>query len=93
MLVEWSQTARANLARIFEFNFGWSEDWAFRVDRRLVERGEALGRTPLIGSPMGSSGLRKLSVVDIRYVLTYRLDMERVTIVRVHNTRENREDL
>lgn len=68
-----------------------SEGHAARVDARLLERADALERTPGMGKPVGSSGLRVLSIVDIQYVITYALVDDRITIFRVHHTRENRE--
>ena len=90
MKVEWSEAARADLARIFDFNLQRSDAWAQRVDARLVERAGALGRTPLMGRSVSAGRLRLLSIPDIQYVLSYRIDKERVTIIRVHSTREHR---
>jgi plasmid stabilization system protein ParE len=86
----WSEEAQADLARIFEFNLGWSSTWAMRVDARLVERGKALARLPFLGRPAGEKDLRRLSVPDIQYVIFYRVAEDQVIIAHIYSTRENR---
>jgi plasmid stabilization system protein ParE len=81
--------ARADLARIFDFNHERDEAYAERVNARLLARGKALARTPFMGRPLGTFGLRQLSVPDIQYVLVYGVDHGDVLIFRVHSTRED----
>jgi plasmid stabilization system protein ParE len=88
--VLWSDEAQVDLARIFDFNLGWSETWAMRVDARLVERAEALGGFPLMGRRADEKDLRRLSVPDIQYVIFYRVTQDQVSIAHIYNTRENR---
>lgn len=90
MTVIWSQTARADLARIFEFNAARSENWAARVDARLIARAEALAHASSGGRSLGS-GFRSASVSDIQYVIVYQLENELVTITSIYSTRENRD--
>lgn len=89
MAVVWLAEARADLARIFEFNHERSEAYAIRVENRLLARGQALGRAPFMGAPLGGSGLRRLSIPDIQYVLIYGVDHQDIIIFRVHSTRED----
>ena len=91
MEVVWAEPAQADLRRIFTFNLERSVDWALRVDGRLFDRGEWLGQFPFAGRPVGGTELRLLSVTDIQYVITYRVDGRGVMILRIHATRENRE--
>ncbi|MGY2733683.1 type II toxin-antitoxin system RelE/ParE family toxin [Sphingomonas sp. UYP23] len=91
MSARWLVAARADLARIYDFNAQRSEAYAARVDAPLIERADALGRRPGMGRPWGKAGLRVLPVVDIQYVITYAMVSDRVTILRVHHARENRE--
>ena len=91
MRVVWSHGARADLARIHEFNSAWSELWATRVDARLLERASALGRTPFMGRRADNQDKRFLSVPDIQYIILYEVAAEQVTILRVHSTREDRD--
>jgi plasmid stabilization system protein ParE len=89
--VVWAEAAQADLHRIFTFNLERSVDWALRVDARLCYRGEWLGQFPFAGRRLSGTELRLLSVTDIQYVITYRVDGHGVTILRIHATRENRE--
>jgi toxin ParE1/3/4 len=90
--VVWSWKSRADLARIHEFNAEWSDSWASRVDARLFDRADALGTTPFIGRPADAHGKRFLSVPDIQYVILYEVAADQVTILRVHSTRESRDE-
>jgi len=87
--VRWLTEARADLVRIFEFNHERNEAYAARVNARLLARGQALGSAPFMGPPLGTLGLRKLSVPDIQYVIVYGVDHADVVIFRVHSTRED----
>jgi plasmid stabilization system protein ParE len=89
--VDWAAAAQADLRRIFIFNLERNLEWALRVDSRLWDRGEWLGQFPYAGRPHQGTELRLLSVTDIQYVITYRVDGHHVTVLRIHATRENRE--
>lgn len=89
MTVIWSAAARADLARIFEFNWTFSEDRADLVDRTLARSAELVGERPSMGRPTRLAGVREWSVPDIQYVLRYKV-ADPVEIVRVFSTRENR---
>lgn len=91
MPARWLLAARADLARIFDFNAQRSVTYAERVDARLLERADAIERMPHMGRPLGRAGLRTLSIVDIQYVIIYALVDERITILRIHHTRQNRD--
>jgi plasmid stabilization system protein ParE len=88
--VLWSEEAQADLARVFDFNLRFSETWAMRVDARLAERAEALGRSPFMGPAADVKDLRRLSVPDIQYVIFYRVTQDQVSIAHIYHTRENR---
>lgn len=91
MEVAWAEPAQADLWRIFIFNLERSANWALRVDGRLVDRAHWLGEFPYGGRPIAGTELRRLSVTDIQYVITYRIDGDGVTILRNPATREHRE--
>lgn len=88
MDVEWTEPARADLARIFEFNLTWSYDWAVQVDDRLIERGSSLALMPQLGRRAGT--VMRLSVTDIQYVIDYEVTSDRIRILRLQSTREIR---
>lgn len=90
MEVFWSEPAEEDLLRIFEFNLSRSVDWATRVDARLFAGGEGLSRSPHMGKPLPGTGSRLLLLVDIQYIISYRVEGELVTITGVQSSRENR---
>jgi plasmid stabilization system protein ParE len=83
-----AERARQDLVRIWEFNRQHSEQWAERVQRRLIERAMRLLVAPNSGRRLIGTGLRRLSVPDIQYVIDYRHDSEVVQIMRIRHTRE-----
>jgi len=91
MAVEWARSARRDLARIFAFNEGFSEDYARRVDRRLLERAGKLDANPYMGRPIGDGPFRQLSVTDVQYVMIDAVTRAGVRILSIHHTRESRE--
>jgi len=88
--VIWSEPAKADLLDAFAFNLARSFDWAARVDLRLVERARSLVRSPHRGRPVPRTDLRRLSVTDIQYVITYRILQDSITIVSVQHSRDIR---
>jgi plasmid stabilization system protein ParE len=85
-----AERAREDLARIWDFNIQRSEQWAERVQRRLIERALSLLIAPNSGRRLVGTDLRRLSVPDIRYVMDYPHDSEVVQIMRIRSTREVR---
>ena len=90
MWLEFKSEAEDDLARIFEFNVERSVHWAERVERRLINRCEALLLAPLMGRRIAGEGLRQLSVPDIQYVIDYQPLPDRITIIRIRSSREIR---
>jgi plasmid stabilization system protein ParE len=88
--LKWRSEALADLQRIFSFNAAKSEPFAVRVERRLLERAQALAATPQLGRSTDREGIMRLSVTDIQYVIDYRRFEDRVSIVRIRSTREIR---
>lgn len=88
MEVVWSEPAEDDLLRVFEFNLGRNLDWAVRVDDRLWTGADMLARAPGMGRPVAGTDIRLLSLVDVQYVITYRIDGDRVRILGVRSTRE-----
>jgi plasmid stabilization system protein ParE len=88
--LKWRREALDDLQRIFSFNIAKSEAFAVRVEQRLLERAQALARTPQLGRPTDRTGVMQLSVTDIQYVIDYRRYDDRVSIVRIRHAREIR---
>lgn len=90
MRVEIKAEARNDLARIYLFNAERTEQWAGRVEKRLLDRCETLKETPFIGRPLAAPGTRRLSLADIQYVIDYRITTDTIEILRFQSTREVR---
>ena len=88
MKLQLSPAAEADLERIFLFNIQRSAVWADKVERRLLERARSLLVTPDIGRATREPLVRRLSVPDIQYVLDYRVTEDRISVLRIYNTRE-----
>jgi plasmid stabilization system protein ParE len=89
--LRWTPEAIDDLDRIDRFNRSRSDAWAERVETRLIERTRTLVTRPNQGRQGLSGSVRLLSLPDIQYVITYRIEDDTVWIVRVHHTCENRE--
>ncbi|MES2441954.1 MAG: type II toxin-antitoxin system RelE/ParE family toxin [Pseudomonadota bacterium] len=92
MRIDWSERATLDLARIQAFNLSRSDAFAARVERRLFERVATLGRLPHQGLRIAGSNVRKLSIPDIQYVVTYRSMPDLIVIMGVRSTREVQND-
>ncbi len=88
MRLELSPAAEADLKRIFEFNRQRSLAWAEKVEDRIWARAGSLMQIPSIGRPTDRPGVRRLSMPDIQYVLDYRIEKDRVRMLRIYSTRE-----
>ena len=88
MKVRWSNNATSELEDIFVFIRERSPKSAGTVAQRIIERAESLAQFPFKGENDGSTGMRKLAVVNYPYVLFYRVkDAEdEVQIVSVQHT-------
>jgi plasmid stabilization system protein ParE len=88
--LKWRSEALDDLQRIYSFNTEKSESFAMRVERRLLERAQAIAAIPRLGRSTDRMGIMRLSVTDIQYVIDYRRFEDRVSIVRIRSTREIR---
>ncbi|HLL30376.1 MAG TPA: type II toxin-antitoxin system RelE/ParE family toxin [Allosphingosinicella sp.] len=90
MRLKWRSEALDDLQRIFSFNAGKSESFAVQVERRLLQKAQALTTNPQLGRSTKRKGIMRLSVTDIQYVIDYRRFEDRVSIVRIRSSREIR---
>ena len=65
MRLEFKSEAEEDLAWIFMFNMQRTVPWAHRVENRLLDRCEALLRTPHLGRALPEANAFRLSVTDI----------------------------
>ena len=92
MRLEWGRCADEDVHHLWMFLAERNVAYADRVEARLKQAAELIGTMPLIGRAGATSETREWSVVDVQYVLEYRVDEDRVLILRVRSTRQNREE-
>jgi plasmid stabilization system protein ParE len=94
MNLEWSNDALADLDRFSHFLHDKYPSLAGRVAREIKAKAEILAAHPLLGRPLaGREEYRQivLLVLNARYVFQYRYDRDRLVMLRVFHSREERE--
>jgi addiction module RelE/StbE family toxin len=94
MRIEWSADALADLDRFAVFLQKNHPLLAPVVAEAIIEKIQALSEHPLLGKPLrGREEYRQLvlQVLNGTYVFEYRVDHERVVILRVFHGKEARE--
>ncbi len=91
MTINWSNAARHDVARIFDFNAVYDPARAVMIDGRLIDGADRCARNPMAGRPIAGTAIRERSLTDIQYVIRYRIDADdEITILEIRHTRENR---
>lgn len=93
MKVEWSADALADLDRFATFLHEHHPDLAGIVAREIIEKAKVLSDRPYIGRPLTERGEFRqlvLQVLNARYVFQYRVDDQRLVMLRVFHGREGR---
>ena len=91
--LEWSAAALADLSRFAEFLHQNHPDLARIVAWEIIEKARALVDHPYMGRPIeGREEYRQvvLQVLNATYVFQYRVDGERLVMLRVFHGREAR---
>ena len=83
MKVEWSHPAQRDLIAIAEYVAADSPNAALAVVDRIDSLVAALADHPRRGRPGRVAGTRELVVPNLPYIIAYRLDDDRVQILRV----------
>jgi plasmid stabilization system protein ParE len=91
--VDWSADALADLDRFAAFLHRHYPTLAQAVGRALIEKGRLLAERPLLGRAIGGREEYRqivMRVLNAAYVIQYRIDRDRVVILRVFHGREDR---
>ena len=94
MKVEWSDDALADLDRFAAFLQHRHPALSSIVAREIIARAQILSEHPKLGRPIaGREEYRQLvlEVLNAHYVFQYRLDGQRLVMLRVFHGRELRE--
>jgi plasmid stabilization system protein ParE len=91
-LVQWLPEAEADLERLFDALNEKNSIAASKASRLIFTAGASLSVSPYRGRLIDGTQQRKLQVPfgKYGYVLYYRVEGDRVFILRVHHGRENR---
>ncbi len=93
MNVDWSAAALADLDRFAAFLHEHFPELAGIVAEAIIDRVALLAENPRLGRPIaGNDAYREvvLRVLKVPYVFQYRIDGERLVILRVRHGREAR---
>jgi len=82
--VVWTLSALADLADIRRYIAAFNPDAAQRIAARLIAVGNGLVNFPERGRPVPGTDLREATVV-YPYIIRYRVDGDRVLILRVRH--------
>ena len=91
MRIAWSRTAIANLEQIRQY-IEHDQPAARRVAQRILVSVERLCRQPNLGRPGREPDTRELIVAGTPYIIPYRVHGDRVAILAVLHTSQQRSE-
>ena len=94
MKLEWSAAALADLDRFAEFLHDHHPDLAARIASEILDRVRIIAEHPQLGRPIaGRDDYRELvlPVLNAAYVFRYAYDGNRLVMLRVFHSKEQRE--
>ena len=83
MKIEWHRLARLDLIEIVSYISNDNPDAALRMLDEIERQAELLRNMPEMGRPGRCHGTRDLVVAGTAYILPYRIDRDRIVILRV----------
>jgi addiction module RelE/StbE family toxin len=83
MIVVWTRSARHDLALHFDYLEERTPAAALRVDETIREATERLAEFPYRGRPGRLEGTRELVIVDLPYIVVYRVRERTLRVLRV----------
>jgi toxin ParE1/3/4 len=95
MRVDWSVSALADLDRFAEFLHERDPSLARRIATEIRERVQILAEQPLLGRQLGDREDYRQVILEVAhalYIFQYRVEGERLVMLRVFHGRELRQD-
>ena len=91
MALRWTESAYADLRRLYDFLEPVNPAAAARAARALVSRIERIPAQPRLGEQLARFGRREVRrVLVAKYEIRYEITTSDVTILRIFHTREDR---
>jgi plasmid stabilization system protein ParE len=87
-VASWTRAAQADVARIDDFYFPLSPEFADRLGEAAFRAASFLAEHPRAGSPF-RAGTRKWRVASFDFVLIYRIVPSGIEILRMRHASEN----
>jgi plasmid stabilization system protein ParE len=94
MKLEWSAAALADLDRFATFLQQRHPALAEIVGREILAKAQVLASHPHLGFPIGEGGSYRQIVLEVlraKYIFNYRVEGDRIVMLRVWHGREQRE--
>lgn len=93
MVLKWTQSARADLIRLHDFQMSLGNVSAKKIIQSLVSAPQTLIQFPRLGEPLEEFKPREIRRLLMgKYEMRYELKEAEIFILRVWHSRENRED-
>jgi plasmid stabilization system protein ParE len=86
--IRWTARADADLHRIWNFVADRDVFRADRIEAEIKLRTEQLAVFSKLGRTTRMPGVRKLSLTNIQYVVSYEIDDAEIRIIRVRHTKQ-----
>jgi toxin ParE1/3/4 len=86
MKIIWSSKAEDDLWDIFSYTLEDSPRAAEKVCKIILERIKKLATMPHLGRPGRVAGTKELVLVDIPYIIPYRVKQDNLEVLRIYHT-------
>jgi len=93
MRIQWLPRALVDLEQVGDYLRMQAPEVESRIVLQIYDSIGSLAEMPLRGRPMNRNGVRQLLLIDIQYVITYRVLASSVQILRIrHGARKPLKD-
>jgi plasmid stabilization system protein ParE len=86
MQVVWTEPALDGVALAYDYIFKFNPRAATHVAQTLIAEGDSLEHFPHRGRPVARTSMRELVSHSYPYIIRYRIEGDRVIILRIRHT-------